>query len=527
MKKAWEIGVLACCIALCICVYPLCLMRRDINIDAAPQGPYIETESEAQELRQFFVAQSSYLSELDFDIVFPDGKPDTGELTITIMDGDGKVVVEKAVPLSNVNDGAYTPVSVGKWIKKGSLYSYVVSGGVIFRAVYAPDGESDAAGSGALYFDGELIEGKAVARYVYGFPLNVKNIICLWAFLWMLCFILTGWFGDRDFLCHSKWRLRAEKLLEKWQIPILVMELAIVLAMIIRISRNEAVEWDEAFTWQIVTKNNVAGMLKATAADVHPPLYYLLVMGAMAIFGKNLFVAKMVSVAGVAAVGVLGITLVRKRWGVRTAIPFILVSGLGTEMVYFSVNVRMYSWVIFFVMAAGLFAYEIIQSGKPGWWIGFTVVSLCGVYTQYYAVVPLALIYVGLLLWIILNDKAQFRKWILCSFATVIGYLPWLTVVFDTLKRDANSTKVGEAEQKIDELCRWAFGCNIELSEYMPALLFVVAVLCLLLEWKRFGKKERAFLVSSGGIFFAAYGLCMVIASYTQHLHRFRMSRLR
>lgn len=400
-------------------------------------------------------------------------------------------------------------------------------GGVIFRAVYAPDGESDAAGSGALYFDGELIEGKAVARYVYGFPLNVKNIICLWAFLWMLCFILAGWFGDRDFLCHSKWMLRAEKLLEKWQIPILVMELAIVLAMIIRISRNEAVEWDEAFTWQIVTKNNVAGMLKATAADVHPPLYYLLVMGAMAIFGKNLFVAKMVSVAGVAAVGVLGITLVRKRWGVRTAIPFILVSGLGTEMVYFSVNVRMYSWVIFFVMAAGLFAYEIIQSGKPGWWIGFTVVSLCGVYTQYYAVVPLALIYVGLLLWIILNDKAQFRKWILCSFATVIGYLPWLTVVFDTLKRDANSTKVGEAEQKIDELCRWAFGCNIELSEYMPALLFVVAVLCLLLEWKRFGKKERAFLVSSGGIFFAAYGLCMVIASYTQHLHRFRMSRSR
>ena len=129
MKKAWEIGVLACCIALCICVYPLCLMRRDINIDAAPQGPYIETESEAQELRQFFVAQSSYLSELDFDIAFPDGKPDTGELTITIMDGDGKVVVEKAVPLSNVNDGAYTPVSVGKWIKKGSLYSYVVSGG--------------------------------------------------------------------------------------------------------------------------------------------------------------------------------------------------------------------------------------------------------------------------------------------------------------------------------------------------------------------------------------------------------------
>ena len=129
MKKAWQIGVLACCIALCICVYPLCLVRRDVSIDVAPQGPYIETESKVQKLRQFFVAQSSYLSEVGFDIAFPNGKPDTGELTVTIMDEGGKVVAEKAVPLCDVNDDAYTPVSVGKWVKRGSLYSYVVSGG--------------------------------------------------------------------------------------------------------------------------------------------------------------------------------------------------------------------------------------------------------------------------------------------------------------------------------------------------------------------------------------------------------------
>ncbi len=333
----------------------------------------------------------------------------------------------------------------------------------------------------------------------------------------MLCFILTGWFGDRNFLCHSKWMLQAEKLLEKWQIPILVMELAIVLALIIRICRNEAVDWDEAFTWQIVTKNSVAGMLKATAADVHPPLYYLLVMGAMAIFGKSLFVAKMVSVAGIAATGILGITLVRKRWGVKTAIPFLLVSGLGAQMIYYNVNVRMYSWVIFFVMAAGLFAYEIIQSGKISWWIAFTIVSLGGVYTQYYAVVPLALIYTGLLLWFIINDRIQIRKWIFCSLATVIGYLPWLAAVIDTLKRDAGDIRTEEAGQKIGELCTWAFKCNIELSEYMPAILFLVMILCLFSEWKKLEKKQKAFIAFSGAVFFGSYGLCMVVASHTQH----------
>lgn len=368
-----------------------------------------------------------------------------------------------------------------------------------------------------LYFGGEPIEGKAIARYVYGFPLNAKNIICLWAFLWMLCFILIGWFGDGRFLCHSGWMRKVEGLLEKWQIPMLVLELVLVLAMIIRICRNEAVHWDEAFTWQITTKNNVMGMLKATAADVHPPLYYLFVMGAMAVFGKNIFVAKMVSVAGAAATGILGITLVRKRWGVKAAIPFILVSGLGTQMIYYNVDVRMYSWTIFFVMAAGLFAYEIVQTGKISWWIAFTIVSLGGVYTQYYAVVPLVLIYIGLLFWIIINDRGQIKKWFFCCLATVIGYLPWLTVVVDTLKRDAGDTKTKEAGQTIGELCRWAFGNNIELSQYMPAVLFVVAVLCVLFEWEKFEKKQQVFLTFSGAAFFGSYGLCIVIDSHTQH----------
>ncbi len=368
-----------------------------------------------------------------------------------------------------------------------------------------------------LYFGGERMQGRATARYVYGFPLNRKNVICLWAFLWMLCFVLIGWFGDERLLCHGKWALKAERLLEKWQIPVLALELVLVLAMIIRICQNEAVDWDEAFTWQITTKNNVMGMLRATAADVHPPLYYLFVMGAMAIFGRNIFVAKMVSVAGAAATGILGITLVRKRWGVKTAIPFILVSGLGTQMIYYNVNLRMYSWTVFFVMAACLFAYEIAQSGKIGWWIAFTLVSLGGVYTQYYAVVPLALIYIGLLFCIIINDRGQIKKWLFCCLATVIGYLPWLAAVIDTLKRDAGDTRTEEAGQTIGELCSWAFGNNIELSQYMPAVLFLVAVLCVFLAWGKFEKKQKAFLAFSGAVFFGSYGLCMLIASYTQH----------
>lgn len=132
MKKIWERGVLTCCIVLSLCVFPLCLVRSDVNVDVAPQGP-LKTENTARELKQTFVAQTSYLSEVDFDIAFPDGKPETGDLTVQIMEEDGKVIVQKTLPLSDVNDNAYTPVSAGKWVRKGNLYSFAVSGGYCSR----------------------------------------------------------------------------------------------------------------------------------------------------------------------------------------------------------------------------------------------------------------------------------------------------------------------------------------------------------------------------------------------------------
>lgn len=92
MKRAWEIGAFVCCIVLSICIFPLCLVRRDINVDPALEGHYEKTEGGVQELKQTFIAQTSYLSELDFDIAFPEGKPDTGTLTVRISKEGGGVL---------------------------------------------------------------------------------------------------------------------------------------------------------------------------------------------------------------------------------------------------------------------------------------------------------------------------------------------------------------------------------------------------------------------------------------------------
>ena len=524
MKKAPKLFIVIIMAILGICVFPLCLVRKNADICSNLNGAvYENTNYTGNELKQTFVAQTEYLSEIAFDIAFPDVKPDTGSLIFCIKEeGEHpKVLMETQLSLETVNSLAFTSVSVDKWLKKGKLYSYTIipheGTDAAFQAVYTVREEDASAGNQTLYFDGKIIDGQAVTKYVYGFPLNWRNVICLWAFIAMIGLMLINVFADRQFLGNNKLLKKADMLLTKYQYPILLLEFVVILLMIIRICNNEAVHWDEAYTWQMVTRNTLPQMLRATAADVHPPLYYMLVMGAMKIFGQKIFVAKMVSVAGAAATQIIGIVFIRKHWGVKAAIPFLLVTGLGTQMIYFNVDVRMYSWVIFFVLAAGIFAYEIMLSGKNVWWAAFTIASLGGVYTQYFSVVPLALMYLFLAVWIVAKNRGQLKKWIICCVATIAGYLPWLAVVIDTLERNAGGTETTENLPGIGKLCQWAFENNIKFSASMPVILFLTACLCLVIEYRRLSDKERVFQGFIGCLLPLSYGICMLLKLVMNH----------
>lgn len=429
--------------------------------------------------------------------------------------------------IQDVNNGAFTNLPIKKHIRKGELYAIVIAGAenakVDFTAIYTEEEKDAAPGSQTLYLNGQEAKGQAVMAYSYGFPLNWKNILCIWTFISIVGLMLIDMLTGDIFFKENKLFGKLEEVLDKYQILVLLVELAVIFFMVIRIARNEAVDWDESFTWKIVTKNSFSGMLKATAEDVHPPLYYALVMAAMKIFGENIFVGKMVSVAGGMATAVLVVTLIRKRWGIKTAVLFLPITGLAPEMLYYNLNLRMYSWMIFFVLASALFAYEIMLSGKTKWWISLTLTSLGGVYTQYFAVVPLAVIYLFLLIYGIAKDRAQIKKWIFCCIATVVGYMPWLKVVMGMMKQDASISGVKESVFDVDGLCKWAFKCNIELSEYMPAILFLTAIFYFIVKRKEYAEKARMYLGLLGGLFFLSYGLCMLLQRRFNHFwsHRY------
>lgn len=192
---------------------------------------------------------------------------------------------------------------------------------------------------------------------------------------------------------------------------------------------NNSVWFDEAYS-TFMARQSYWGIIEQNLTDVHPPLYYFVLKLVTSVFGYNLLVMKLVSVAGVAATMVLGATLVRRRFGDRAGLLFILLLLCGPCMLSeCAVIVRMYSWAMFFVTASGLLAYEIYEAPTKAKWIFFVLSSVAGMYTHTYALIVIGFVYLLLLIAMIRNQKDQLLKWVLCAAATFVLYLPWFFVL--------------------------------------------------------------------------------------------------
>ena len=68
------------------------------------------------------------------------------------------------------------------------------------------------------------------------------------------------------------------------------------------------------------------------------------------------------------------------------------------QMMLYAVEVRMYSWALFFVTASFIYSYEIIHDSSIKNWIIFTILTICSCYTHHFAVLASISIYIILLI---------------------------------------------------------------------------------------------------------------------------------
>ena len=117
---------------------------------------------------------------------------------------------------------------------------------------------------------------------------------------------------------------------------------------------------DEYFTLTLINFN-VSDIISITAADVHPPLYYLILKFAMNVFGffgissHNLFAVKLVSIIPYPIIMIISYLKIRKDYGWLTAGLFIFSLGVMSEFFVYFLIARMYSWAILFLLIAFIY----------------------------------------------------------------------------------------------------------------------------------------------------------------------------
>lgn len=211
---------------------------------------------------------------------------------------------------------------------------------------------------------------------------------------------------------------------------------------------NRNIWTDEAYTMELVRENNFWGIVKNTAKDVHPPLYYLIVKCFVLVFGDAFYVYKAVSVIPMTLTMLLAVTHIRPWWGGRAAVLFLVMVNAIPCVPEYAVQMRMYSWALFFVTWAGLGAYGMCvaddRRSRRNCCIQLTAACILGCYTHTYAMLSCVCIYVLLCACALLRCRKS-REWALLKASLASGsivavcYLPWLVVLLrQTLSRIEN-----------------------------------------------------------------------------------------
>ena len=222
--------------------------------------------------------------------------------------------------------------------------------------------------------------------------------------------------------------------------------------------------FDESYSVGIAN-HSFADIWYYSSGDVHPVLIYWALHVLNLVFGQNITIYRLFTVAGAIAMAVLGYTHVRRDHGWATGVLFSFFALFTPYISLMAVEIRMYSWATFTVMLCFIYAIRIIGTqlatppariaeaarglkcwaGTPRrWWITCFASSLACAYLHYFGAMSAFMINVVLLFALgarawrhrksgpnplpeqAVCADAPLRVLIIGCVAQVALYLPWI-----------------------------------------------------------------------------------------------------
>ena len=193
--------------------------------------------------------------------------------------------------------------------------------------------------------------------------------------------------------------------------------------------------WSDEGYSIMLSRMSFSDMLNATASDVHPPLYYVLLQIICRIMGFRWISYRLLSIIPYGIMLIFALTEIWKKFGKEAALILITCSSLLNTAVEYNVQTRMYSWGALFVLMSFYCLRGILEHNRIIDYAGFVVMSLGAAYTHYYCLISVAFFYLVLLVAAAVRRKEYLVRVIASCAVTVAAYLPWFIILLQTFMR--------------------------------------------------------------------------------------------
>ena len=197
----------------------------------------------------------------------------------------------------------------------------------------------------------------------------------------------------------------------------------VILGTILRIL---ALTWhdfwfDEALTYHFA-KLPIDQLLRASATDFNPPLYYLLIHFLLKLNQNELWLRLPSLIASVAIIPILYFWSVKYN-NKRATLISISLFAVSPLSIYLATEARPHSLAILFVPLLSISFFKLIAKPQATTILTFAVVATLAIYTQYYLILlflPFALIV------IFLQTRLSLANFLIITSVPLLSILPWL-----------------------------------------------------------------------------------------------------
>jgi uncharacterized membrane protein len=216
---------------------------------------------------------------------------------------------------------------------------------------------------------------------------------------------------------------------------------AIILAAIIIYTSgitHESLWCDEAFSANM-TEYGFIDIIKNSAADVHPPLYYMLIKVFRTVLGNSEAALRLLSVIGAVGMVGLGAGPVRRLFGNKAAYIYAAVTLLTPIILIMAHEARMYSIVMFTTLASALYGLSAIKENKTRYWILFCIFTSASAYLHYYGLISVFFINLFIMIHIIIKKRELLKNFIITAGIVLLTYIPWLAFFTGQIRKVDNA----------------------------------------------------------------------------------------